>query len=123
VENDRIAKARRLLLDDAIDNSDCKIIKTECENKLLSLEAKLTRFSEKSYDLNDCIDKALTNLPRLHIAYSEGDPTVKRSITDSIYPEKLCFDGTGYRTAQINEAAQLINLLNSQLGRKKSDKT
>jgi site-specific DNA recombinase len=119
IENYRLAKARKLLLDDAIDSNDYKIIKAECENKLLSLEAKLTGFSEKSYDLNDCIDKALINLSRLQIAYSEGNTTVKPSIIGSIYPEKLCFDGTGYRTAQINAAAQLIYLINSQLGAKK----
>lgn len=43
-ENDRLAKARKLLLDDAIDSNDYKTIKAECENKLLSLEAKLTGF-------------------------------------------------------------------------------
>ena len=120
VENDRLAKARKLLLDDAIDTNDYKSIKSECENKLMSLEAKLTGFSEKTYDLTDCIDKALTNLSRVQIAYSDGDTTVKRSIIGSIYPEKLCFDGTGYRTAQINQAAQLIYLINSQLGIKKN---
>ncbi len=118
-ETDRLAKARRLLLDDAIDSSDYKLIKSECETKLLSLEAKLTGFSEKTYDLRDCIDKAITNLTSLQIAYSEGDTTAKRSVIDSIYPEKLCFDGMTYRTAKINEAAQLIYLINSQLGSKK----
>ncbi len=119
-ENDRLSKARKLLLDDAIDSNDYKLIKAECENKLLSLEAKLTGFSAKSYDLSDCIDKALTNLSRLQIAYSEGDTTVKRSIIGSIYPEKLCFDGTDYRTAKINEAAQLIYLINNKLEAKKN---
>jgi len=50
------------------------------------LEAKLTGFSEKSYDLTDCIDKAITNLTRLQIAYSEGDTTAKRAIIGSIHP-------------------------------------
>ena len=61
-ENDRLSKARKLLLDDAIDSGDYKLIKIECETMLLSVEGKLTGFSEKSYDLSDCVDKALTNL-------------------------------------------------------------
>ncbi|TSD65003.1 hypothetical protein FFF34_014010 [Inquilinus sp. KBS0705] len=31
----------------------------------------------------------------------------KRSIIGSIYPEKLCFDGSAYRTARLNEASPL----------------
>jgi site-specific DNA recombinase len=85
----------------------------------LSPKAKLTGFNKKSCDLSDYTDKAITNLPRIQIAYSEGNITIKRSIIGSIYPEKLCFDRTGYRTAQINETAQLIYLINSQLGAKK----
>lgn len=72
------------------------------------MDAKLTGFSAKSYDMSDCMDKALTNLSRLQIAYSEGDTTVKRSIIGSIYPAKPCFDGTDYRTAKINEARNLF---------------
>lgn len=79
------AKSKSIPIDDAIDTNDYKLIKSECETKLLSLEAKLTGFSEKSYDLSDCIDKAITNLTRLQIAYSEGDTTAKRSIIGSIY--------------------------------------
>jgi hypothetical protein len=35
-ENDRLSKVRKLLLDDAIDSGDYKLIETECENKLRS---------------------------------------------------------------------------------------
>jgi len=46
-ETDHLAKARKLLLDDAIDSNDYKLIKSECETKLLSLEAKLTGLVKK----------------------------------------------------------------------------
>ncbi len=68
----------------------------------------------------DYFPNALTNLSRLQIANSEADTTVKRSIIGSIYPQKLCFDGIDYRTAKINEAAQLIYLMNNKLGTKKN---
>ena len=121
VENDKLAKARKLLLEDAIDSGDYKLIKTECENKLLSLEAKLTGFSKpEALNLNSCIDRALTTLSKLHTLYNGSDTAAKRNIIGSIYPEKLCFDGFHYRTAKMNEAAHLMFLINNQLGAKKN---
>jgi len=52
--------------------------------------------------------------------YTSSDTTGKRAIIGSIYPEKLCFDGSAYRTAQTNQAAQLMFLINSKLGAKKN---
>jgi site-specific DNA recombinase len=65
------------------------------------------------------LNKALTNLSRLQITYREGNTEEKRSIIGSIYPEKLCFDGIAYRTARVNEVANLIYLINSKLEAKK----
>ena len=38
--------------------------------------------------------------------YEEAD--TKREIIGSMYPEKLTFDGIGYRTSRLNEAVELI---------------
>ena len=119
-ENDRLSKARDLLLDDSIDSSDYKTIKAECEKRLMILEVKLTSFSKPSYDIEGCIDRALSTLSRLDSLYKNGDVAIKRSIIGSIYPEKLSFDGSAYRTASINEAARLIYLINSKIGAKKN---
>ncbi len=119
-ENDRLAKARKLLLDDAIDSRDYKAIKGECETKLLSLEAKLTGFTKSTFDIESCLNNAINTLTSVHILYKEADAAKKRLIIGSIYPEKLCFDGTAYRTARINEAAQLIYLINTKLEAKKN---
>ncbi len=120
VQNDTLTKARRLLLDDAIDSADYKSIKLECETKLLSLEAKLTGFGKQSFDLESSIEKAVSTLNRLDTIYKEADTVKKRILIGSIYPEKLCFDGCTYRTAKINEAVQLILLINSKLCAKKN---
>jgi hypothetical protein len=86
---------------------------------LLSLEAKLTGFGKTTFDLEACLNKALTNLSRLQMTYIEGNTEEKRIIIGSIYPEKLCFDGLAYRTAQVNEVANLIYLINRRLEAKK----
>jgi len=124
VENDKVAKARKLLLEDAIDSNDYKLIKMESEAKLLRLEAKLTDFVKpEAFNLNACVDKALIRLTQLNVLYTSSDTAVKRAIIGSIYPEKLCFDGSGYRTATLNQAAQLMFLINSELGAKKIGQT
>ena len=120
-ENDKLAKARKLLLEDAIDTADYKTIKAECETKLLSLEAKLTGFSRPAaLNLNTCVDRALAALSQLIALYNGSDTAAKRNIIGSIYPEKLCFDSLQYRTAQMNEAARLMFMINSNLGAKKN---
>ncbi|WP_090473736.1 recombinase family protein [Mucilaginibacter sp. OK268] len=119
-QNDTITKARKLLLDDAIDSADYKTIKLECETKLLSLEAKLTGFGRSTFDLEGGINKALELFKALDIIYKRSDITKRRAIIGSIYPEKLCFDGHAYRTGRVNEAAQLMYLINSKLGTKKN---
>jgi site-specific DNA recombinase len=37
-----------------------------------------------------------------------------------MYPEKLGFDGEAYQTVRMNEAANLIYLINNKLGAKKN---
>ncbi len=50
------------------------------------------------------LDKALNGLTRLDILYTKR----KKEIIGSMYPEKLTFDGIGYRTSLLNEAVELI---------------
>ena len=106
-ENDKLTKARKLLLDDAIDSTDYKTIKAECETKLLSLEAKLTNFGKSSFNIDLTVDKAISTLSNIDMLYKDGDSTKKREIIGSIYPEKLCFDGINYRTTRVNKQRDL----------------
>lgn len=55
LEKDRLTKARKLLLDDAIDTEDYKTIKNECEKKLMTFESKRTSFNKPAYDLDECL--------------------------------------------------------------------
>lgn len=52
-----------------------------------------------------------------------GDVMKKRQLIGSIYPEKLTFDGLGFRTAHINEVVYLLQLIYRELKRKKWDKS
>jgi site-specific DNA recombinase len=43
--------------------------------------------------------------------YESGTVAQKRQIISSMYPEKLTFDGSQYRTPRLNEAVRLIYTL------------
>ncbi|MUV05395.1 recombinase family protein [Flavobacterium rakeshii] len=123
--NARISKARDLLLSDAIDSKEYKEIKSECENKIIRLEAELTDKSDQqnnSRTISKLLDSAVHALSRLHTLYKEGDIRKKREIISSIFPEKICFDGNECRTFRVNEAARFMFLINSNLQNKKDQK-
>lgn len=123
--NARISKARDLLLSDAIDSKEYKEIKSECENKIIRLEAELTDKSDQqnnSRTISKLLDSAVHALSRLDTLYKEGDIRKKREIISSIFPEKICFDGNECRTFRVNEAARFMFLINSNLQNKKDQK-
>lgn len=123
--NARVSKARELLLSDAIDGKEYKEIKSECENKIVRLEAELTDTTgqeNNSRTISKLLDSAVHALSRLDVLYKEGDIRKKREIISSIFPEKICFDGTQYRTFRVNEAARFMFLINSELQNKKDRK-
>lgn len=69
--------------------------------------------------------QAVSNLSRLDTLYEDGTVAQKRQIIGSIYPEKLVFDGMGYRTARLNEAVQLKYTLDkgsSEINNRKNGK-
>ncbi len=106
--NEKLNKARQLLLSEDLDPIDYRTIKSECENRLVRLEAKLAEAAVNTtttIGIEKLIDKAVSALSHLDIIYTDADVTRKREIIGSIYPKKLSFDGMQYRTPRINEAA------------------
>ncbi|MFD2286607.1 recombinase family protein [Pedobacter petrophilus] len=121
--NNRITKARELLLTDDISGSDYKLIKSEAEEKIARLEVKLNDFlanSAATIDIDKVVYKAIENLKKLDLLYLNADIRRQRDMIGSIFTEKWSFDGQVHRTRKVNEAAQLIYLINSKLGNKKS---
>jgi len=56
----------------------------------------------------------------LDARYENGTVYQKRKIIGSIFPEKLTFDGSGFRTTRINEAVSLLCLINKKLDLKEN---
>ncbi|MEN0055991.1 MAG: recombinase family protein [Mucilaginibacter sp.] len=121
--NNRITKARELLLSDDITGSDYKTIKAEAEEKIMILEAKLSDFmanSAATVDIDKLVYKAVENLKKLDLLYLNADIGKQRDIIGSIFPEKWSFDGIEHRTGKINEAVRLIYLINNKFPNKKN---
>ena len=118
-----IAKGRRLLLKGAIDAADYRTINAESERKITELDAKLIEASKSTAGIQGLLDKVVDSLTRLDQLYTDGYVKKKRQIVGSIFPEKLVFDGSRYRTARLNEAVRLIYKLDKGFGQNKSGQT
>ena len=122
-QNNRITKARELLLIDAITADEYREIKIEAENTVLKLEARIADLSDKltyDYDIFSLVDASLENLKNLAGLYENADIEGKQYI-GSIFPEKFVFDGLIHRTARMNLGFQLIYHINNRLERKKME--
>lgn len=109
--NTKISKARDLLLSDAIEADDYRIIKRRCEEDISRAEAKLTSNLKNKLDIKNLLNRAFSNLSKLYILYKNGNVLQKRKIIGSMFPEKLEFDGSKVRTVRLNQAIELISLI------------
>jgi site-specific DNA recombinase len=74
---------------------------------------------EIKVNLKELIEKAVFTFENIDSIYVKADIAKKREIIGSMFPEKICFDGTKPRTGKINEAMALSHLINSKLQGKK----
>ncbi len=97
--NRRLAKARELLLTGDIEADDYRTIKSETEENINRMEAKLTANAIPSINIEPLVDMAISNISQLDTFYEQGTATQQRKIVGSMFPEKLTFDGfQGSRT-------------------------
>jgi site-specific DNA recombinase len=120
--NAKLSKARDLLFDEKLDADDYREIKEECKKNIEALEEELSALmsEQKNLNIKRNLESALNVLSKLSNVYKEGDIETKRQIIGSIYPEKLLFDGSTYRTPRVNVIAQSILLINKALLDKKN---
>ena len=122
-QNKRLRNARELVADQKLDPEDFREIKLNCAQKIEQLEARLADTSQLERGIEGLLEQAISNLARLDTLYENGSVAQKRQIIGSIFPEKLVFDGTQYRTARLNEAARLIYTMGTGFGAIKNRKS
>ncbi|MCC8409067.1 recombinase family protein [Mucilaginibacter sp. UR6-1] len=118
-QNDRLRKARELMLTGKIDPEDYGLIKKETQVILNKLEAKITEQGENPLRIDILLPKAVETIASIHDLYQVADNETKRAIAGSMYPEKMHFDGEQHRTARTNEVAEAIYMISSWLRDKK----
>ncbi len=126
VLNNRQTKARELLLNGDIDGIDYKAIKTETEQKINVLGAKLSEIRTdciKIQDLEPIVDGAIATLAKIDVIYWKSEPDIQRKIIGSVYPEKFTFEELQHRTATVSDPFKIIYLINKELSGNKSGTT
>ena len=122
--NDKLTRARELLLNGDLDAADYKIVKTETEGRLLILEVKLSEVANgnsqrKIIDITPIVNGAIMNLTRLRAIYCRSDSSEKRALIGSMYPQNFTFEDLQHRTAYVSDLYSSIYLINKQLNEKK----
>jgi site-specific DNA recombinase len=117
----RLSKARDMLMTNQIDAIDYKDIKSDYGSKLMQLQARFAGLNTDNDNIETLLNSGIENLYRLHSVYQYTEFVACRDLIGSIYPENLIYDGTGFRTKRVNEAVQLIYLINRQLDSNKKE--
>ena len=122
--NEKIARARRLLLDEEIEPTDYKEIKADCDAVIARLEVKLQETFETKkirLDINKLMDKVVTTFCNLDKVFEKAPLEKQRHILSSLFPEKIDFDGAQHRTPRTNSIAHIIWVINKELSGLKKD--
>ncbi|WP_082472480.1 recombinase family protein [Flavobacterium sp. Leaf82] len=117
----RLSKARDLLMTNQIDSADYRDIKSDYGETLVRLQAKYSGLNTDQDDIEKLLNQGIENLFRIHSIYDNSEFVACRDLIGSIYPENLIYDGIGFRTTRINEAVQLMYLINEQLDQNKKE--
>ncbi|MEO8763737.1 MAG: hypothetical protein ABI416_05590 [Ginsengibacter sp.] len=84
------------------------LIKAGYEKKITRLESTPIELSKECSNIEPLLNMAVATRSSLDKLYDKANNKTKREIIDSIFPEKLVFDGIHYRTGRLNEAVSLI---------------
>jgi hypothetical protein len=123
INQNKINKARELLLTGDIESDDYRAIKKDCEKNIAIAEEALNDLNSKVYTLErlePIVNKAIHTLSSLNLIYSKSSTEEKRKIIGSMFPEKVTFENLKDRTAKIAEPYRYIFLINSNLNSKKT---
>jgi site-specific DNA recombinase len=103
VLNNKVAKARELLLNDDIDAADFRAVKMEAEREIAVLESNISDLRTNNMSVSE-VEKTLDSAT----IYCKSDHYGKRTLIDSIYPEKFTFEDLKVRTAKTGEIFSFI---------------
>lgn len=98
-----------MVLDGEISAGDYKEMKIEIEKTLERLVSDQSKLKNSLENYGGLVDDALDVVKSIETSYKEGSTVAKQRIVASLYPEKLVFEKSGYRTPKMLSTISLIN--------------
>jgi len=121
--NNKVTKARELLLNEDIEAADFRAVKLEAEREITVLESNISELRSNNMgqgEIEKILDLALISLTSIDKVYCKSDHYGKRKLLGSIYPEKFNLEQLKVRTAKRGEVFQFIYMINNELGGNKN---
>lgn len=115
----RISNAQSLMLDAEITSKEYNQIKAKFEKENRDLLNQKLELSSGKDDYSEYVGMSCNFIRFMDSNYAKAPLEIKRNIIGSIFPGKLIFENSEYRTTRVNEVVSLICLNNSELGAKK----
>ncbi len=105
----RLKNAKDMVLDGEITAEDYKDMKYEIEEELARLNSEDSRLRGAIENYGSIVDDSLEVLRSIDKYYKSKNTAVKQRIVGSLYPEKLIFENSGYRTPKPNNIVRLLD--------------
>ncbi|MCX6182129.1 MAG: recombinase family protein [Bacteroidetes bacterium] len=123
-QKQRLKNAKDMVLDGEITSSDYKEMKYEIEETLEKLTGEESRLISGIENNGHLVNEGLEVIQNIEMYYHSKDTVTKQRIVSSIYPEKLIFDKSGYRTPKTLNVISLLNRFGeASKGNKKGKKS
>ena len=104
----QLKKLDSMLLSDSIQLSDYQRMSKDLKDDVTRLEAQKCEVECQDTNLDKHFHFGITMMTHLNHYYDIAPIEMKHKIIDSIFPEKLVFDGEKYRTDKMNTFVSLI---------------
>ncbi len=108
--------------DDQIDVKIYNASKRKTETQIANLKAEVESISAIEKDFEGHLKKGISFLQKVDTLYKNAPAPIKKKILSSLFPEKLLFETTHFKTPQIDEFIGYILLKNKKLKYLKVDK-
>ncbi len=117
---EKLNYGRDLLIAREIEVEDFRKMKERYALKLERLKDEVRTVGENLGDLKSLLKKGVDTLFSLNYIYKSSDNEKKQEIITTVFREKFKFENKVLRTGRVNQAAELIYLINNNIEGKKN---
>ena len=122
LQSERIMKLQDNLADGVIESADYMEMKTRYLELKRDAELQITELKQDNSGKTELLTKALRAIEKMGEQYTIADSKNKLLLLNSIFPEKIEFDGIKCRTVKINEALALCLSIDAGFSENKNGK-